>query len=170
MKGALDTLNAALHLWMSSRLQHPAKSRTNEEAAEERPLLFSSHIYGHEICSNCRVLRPSVCVRVTHSLHAWEMCGGTVYLQSMIIVRVSLSLASWKGGWPHTSMKRITPRLQISADTHTHTIDICSEPVMQVRHGRRSFKAAQPQKLNRYKKTELQREAHVSFLLSDLDM
>lgn len=46
---------------------------------------------------------------------------GTVYLQSMIMVRVSLSLASWKGGCPHTSMKRITPRLQISVDqTQTH--------------------------------------------------
>lgn len=51
---------------------------------------------------------------VTYSLQALETWAGTVYLQSMIIVRVSLSLASWKGGWPHTSMKRMTPRLQIS--------------------------------------------------------
>lgn len=69
------------------------------------PAEYSVHLCGY------------VRVRVTHSRHAWEMCGGTVYLQSMIIVSVSLSLASWKGGWPQTSMKRITPRLQISAET-----------------------------------------------------
>lgn len=54
------------------------------------------------------------CVCITHSLQALETWAGTVYLQSMIMVRVSLSLASWKGGWPHTNMNRITPRLQIS--------------------------------------------------------
>lgn len=59
--------------------------------------------------------RPQSGAAGTHSLQAEEMWGGTVYLQSMIMVRVSLSLASWKGGWPHTSMKRMTPRLQISA-------------------------------------------------------
>ena len=53
-------------------------------------------------------------VQETYSLQALETWVGTVYLQSMIMVRVSLSLASWKGGCPHTSMKRITPRLQIS--------------------------------------------------------
>lgn len=50
----------------------------------------------------------------THSLQEPETRAGTVYLQSMIMVRVSLSLASWNGGWPQTSMKRITPRLQMS--------------------------------------------------------
>lgn len=62
------------------------------------------------------------CERTTHSLQTLETCAGTVYLQSMIMVRVSLSLASWKGGWPHTNMNRITPRLQISeeeGDTHS---------------------------------------------------
>lgn len=52
---------------------------------------------------------------VTHSVHSLDTWAGTVYLQSMIIVSVSLSLASWKGGCPHTSMNRITPRLHISA-------------------------------------------------------
>lgn len=62
------------------------------------------------------------CEWTTHSLQTLETCAGTVYLQSMIMVRVSLSLASWKGGWPHTNMNRITPRLQISeeeGDTQT---------------------------------------------------
>ena len=53
-------------------------------------------------------------MRVTYSSQALETWAGTVYLQSMIMVRVSLSLASWKGGWPHTNMNRITPRLQMS--------------------------------------------------------
>lgn len=44
-----------------------------------------------------------------------ETCSGIVYLQSMIIVSVSESLASWKGGWPQTSMNRMTPSDQTSA-------------------------------------------------------
>lgn len=64
-----------------------------------------------------------MCACVTHSLQALETWAGTVYLQSMIMVRVSLSLASWKGGWPHTNMKRITPRLQISeAEGNTNAV------------------------------------------------
>lgn len=59
------------------------------------------------------------CKLTTHSLQALETWAGTVYLQSMIMVRVSLSLASWNGGWPHTNMKRMTPRLQISAAQET---------------------------------------------------
>lgn len=43
-----------------------------------------------------------------------------MYLQSMIMVSVSLSLASWKGGCPHTSMKRITPRLHMSTNERQH--------------------------------------------------
>lgn len=54
------------------------------------------------------------CVGITHSLQVLETWAGTVYLQSMIMVRVSLSFASWNGGWPHTNMNRITPRLQMS--------------------------------------------------------
>lgn len=59
------------------------------------------------------------CMKNPYSLQALETWVGTVYLQSMIMVRVSLSLASWKGGCPHTSMKRITPRLQISTGKRT---------------------------------------------------
>lgn len=80
LKGALDTLNAALHLWRSSWLQHRVKAgQRGGAAAEERVLLslplfclFSSHIYKHEICSTCRVLRPSVwvCARACYSLSA----------------------------------------------------------------------------------------------------
>lgn len=54
------------------------------------------------------------CAGITHSLQVLETWAGTVYLQSMIMVRVSLSFASWNGGWPHTNMNRITPRLQMS--------------------------------------------------------
>lgn len=59
LKSALDTLNAALHLWWSSWLQHWVKAGQRRETA---PLfaLFSSHIYKHEICSTCRVLCPSL--------------------------------------------------------------------------------------------------------------
>lgn len=41
---------------------------------------------------------------------------GKVYLQSMIMVSVSLSLASWNGAVPQTSMYRMTPRDQMSAN------------------------------------------------------
>lgn len=88
--------------------------------------MFTAHLLHNQgwktevsICSGEHLLirmRVHVCVCVcgTHSLQALETWVGTVYLQSMIMVRVSLSLASWKGGCPHTSMNRITPRLQIS--------------------------------------------------------
>lgn len=66
------------------------------------------------ILSHAALCECCVRVRVTHSLQALETWAGTVYLQSMIMVRVSLSFASWKGGWPHTNMNRITPRLQMS--------------------------------------------------------
>ena len=41
--------------------------------------------------------------------HSDEIWGGIVYLQSIIIVSVSESLASWNGGWPQTSIYKITP-------------------------------------------------------------
>lgn len=125
LKGALDTLNAALHLWWSSWLQHWVKAGQRRETAPLSLLSFlhtSTNMkyaapaeYSVHLCSYVRAL-------VTYSLHAWEMWDGTVYLQSMIIVSVSLSLASWKGGWPQTSMKRITPRLQISAETQRENV------------------------------------------------
>lgn len=98
LNGALDTLKAALHLWWSSWLQHRAKSRTTGEAAEERPLLFfSPHIYKHEICSTCRVLRPSVwvCARACYSLSAcvgdvWRHCVFTVHDHCERLAVVSL--------------------------------------------------------------------------------
>lgn len=120
LKGALDTLNAALHLWRSSWLQHRAKSGTTrwQQRRNGSSFLHTSSNMKYAAPAQCSVhLCGYVRVCATHSRHAWEMCGGTVYLQSMIIVSVSLSLASWKGGCPQTSMKRITPRLQISADT-----------------------------------------------------
>lgn len=125
LKGALDTLNTALHLWWSSWLQHWVKAGQRRETAPLSLLSFlhtSTNMkyaapaeYSVHLCGYVRAL-------VTYSLHAWEMCDGTVYLQSMIIVSVSLSLASWKGGWPQTSMKRITPRLQISAETQRENV------------------------------------------------
>lgn len=97
MKGALDTLNAALHLWQSSWLQQRVKSRTTRKKHKRGRSSFSSHIYKHEICSTCRVLRPSVwvCAHACYSLSTcrgdvWRHCVFTVHDHSERLAVVSL--------------------------------------------------------------------------------
>ena len=50
----------------------------------------------------------------TYFLQAADTWSGTAYLTSIIIISVSLSFTSLNGARPHTSIYRITPRLQMS--------------------------------------------------------
>lgn len=103
----------------SSKLSPPTLCDTQRCCVKFKLLIHSPPRFSIDLTHS----RPSssdsppwdICECITHSLQALETWAGTVYLQSMIMVRVSLSLASWNGGWPHTNMKRMTPRLQISA-------------------------------------------------------
>lgn len=97
LKGALDTLNAALHLRRSSWLQQRVKSRTTRKKHKRGRSSFSSHIYKHEICSTCRVLRPSVwvCARACYSLSTrmgdvWRHCVFAVHDHSERLAVVGL--------------------------------------------------------------------------------
>lgn len=98
LKGALDTLNAALHLRRSSWLQQQrVKSRTTRKKHKRGRSSFSSHIYKHEICSTCRVLRPSVwvCARACYSLSTrmgdvWRHCVFAVHDHSERLAVVGL--------------------------------------------------------------------------------